>query len=43
MWDCYWQMRHPDVQYTSDAVTALLTFLTASANGTEIKAPYIKR
>ena len=43
MWDCYWQMRHPDVQYTSDAVTALLTFLTASANDTVIKAPYIKR
>jgi L-cysteine S-thiosulfotransferase len=43
MWDCYWQMRHPDVEYTSDAVTALLTFLAASANGTEIKTPYIKR
>jgi sulfur-oxidizing protein SoxA len=43
MWDCYWQMRHPDVQYTSDAVTALLTFLAASANDTTIKAPYIKR
>lgn len=43
MWDCYWQMRHPDVQYTSDVVTALLTFLAASANGTEIRTPYIKR
>lgn len=43
MWDCYWQMRHPDVEYTSDAVTALLTFLAASANGSAIKTPYIKR
>lgn len=43
MWDCYWQMRHPDVQYTSDVVTALLTYLGATANGTEIKSPYIKR
>ena len=43
MWDCYWQMRHPDVDYTSDAVTALLTYLAVQANGSEIKAPYIKR
>lgn len=43
MWDCYWQMRHPDVQYTSDAVTALLTYMASTGNGTEIKSPYIKR
>jgi L-cysteine S-thiosulfotransferase len=43
MWDCYWQMRHPDVQYTSDAVTALLTYMAVKGNGTEIKSPYIKR
>lgn len=43
MWDCYWQMRHPDVQYTSDTVTALLTYLNVTGNGTEIKSPYIKR
>jgi sulfur-oxidizing protein SoxA len=43
MWDCYWQMRHPDVQYGSDAVTALLTYLAVTANDTEIKAPWIKR
>jgi len=43
MWDCYWQMRHPDVQYTSDAVTGLLTYMAAKGNGTEIKSPYIKR
>lgn len=43
MWDCYWQMRHPDVQYTSEVVTALLTYLGATANGGEIKSPAIKR
>lgn len=43
MWDCYWQMRHPDVQYTSDAVTALLTYMNTVGNGNEIKSPYIKR
>jgi L-cysteine S-thiosulfotransferase len=43
MWDCYWQMRHPDVQYASDAVTGLLTYLAVTANGTEVKSPWIKR
>lgn len=43
MWDCYWQMRHPDVQYTSDAVTALLTYLGGVGNGNEVKSPSIKR
>lgn len=43
MWDCYWQMRHPDVQYTSDVVTALLAYQLKTASGAEIKSPYIKR
>lgn len=43
MWDCYWQMRHPDVQYTSEAVTALLTYMNVVGNGNEIRSPYIKR
>ncbi|MDZ7812959.1 MAG: sulfur oxidation c-type cytochrome SoxA [Ideonella sp.] len=43
MWDCYWQMRQPDVQYTSEAVTALLTYMNVVGNGNEIKSPYIKR
>lgn len=43
MWDCHWQMRQPDVQYTSDAVTALLAYPGNMANGTEVKSPYIKR
>ena len=43
MWDCYWQMRHPDLQYGSDAATALLTYLTVTANGSEVKSPWIKR
>jgi sulfur-oxidizing protein SoxA len=43
MWDCYWQMRLPDVQYTSDAVTALLAYMNSIGNGNEVKSPAIKR
>ena len=43
LWDCYWQMRMPDVGYTSDAVTSLIVFLTKTAEGGEIQVPSIKR
>jgi sulfur-oxidizing protein SoxA len=43
IWDCYWQMRMPDVAYTSDVVTALITFLSKKAEGGEIQVPSIKR
>lgn len=43
LWDCGWQMRNPDIEYTSDAVIALHTFLSANANGGVIKVPSIKR
>ncbi|MEQ1710498.1 MAG: sulfur oxidation c-type cytochrome SoxA [Hyphomicrobium sp.] len=43
MWDCYWQMRMPDVAYTSDVTVALITFLTKQAEGGEIMVPSIKR
>ncbi len=43
MWDCYWQMRMPDVAYTSDVTVALITFLTKQAEGGEIQVPSIKR
>lgn len=43
MWDCYWQMRMPDVGYTSDVTVALITFLTKQAEGGEILVPSIKR
>ncbi len=43
LWDCYWQMRHPDVTYASEGVTALTTYLIKNADGGEIAVPSIKR
>ena len=43
LWDCYWQMRHPDATYASDGLTALLVYLTKNAEGGEIQVPSIKR
>lgn len=43
LYDCYWQMRHPPVEYVSEAVTALHVFMAKFANGGEIKAPTVKR
>ena len=43
LYDCYWQMRHPPVEYTSEAVTALEVYMAKFANGGEIKAPTVKR
>jgi sulfur-oxidizing protein SoxA len=43
IWDCYWQMRMPDVAYTSEVVAALTTYLAAKAQGGEILVPSIKR
>lgn len=43
IWDCYWQMRMPDVNYTSEAVAALTVYLTQKAKGGEILVPSIKR
>ena len=41
--DCYRQQRFPQPKYASDAVSALLTYLTATANGHVYKGPGIKR
>ena len=41
--DCFRQQRFPEPTYGSDTVTALLTFLTANANGQVYKGPGIKR
>jgi sulfur-oxidizing protein SoxA len=41
--DCFRQQRFPEPGYLSDTVTALLTFLTANANGNLYKGPGIKR
>ncbi|MGL4324621.1 MAG: sulfur oxidation c-type cytochrome SoxA [Beijerinckiaceae bacterium] len=43
LWDCYWQMRMPDVAYGSEAVTALMVYLTKKAEGGELQVPSIKR
>jgi len=43
LYDCYWQMRHPPVGYTSEAITALQVFMAKYAGGGEIKAPTTKR
>jgi sulfur-oxidizing protein SoxA len=43
LYDCYWQMRHPQLDYTSDAAIALTVFMAKYANGGEINAPSLKR
>lgn len=41
--DCFRQQRLPEPKYGSDTITALLTYLTANANGHVYKGPGIKR
>ena len=41
--DCFRQQRFPQPKYASDTITALLTYLTATANGQIYKGPGIKR
>jgi len=41
--DCFRQQRFPEPKYVSDTVTALLTYMTANANGAVYKGPGIKR
>ena len=43
LYDCYWQMRHPQLDYTSDAAIDLMVFMANYANGGEIAAPGLKR
>ena len=43
LYDCYWQMRMPELQLGSDASVALIAFLTRQADGGEITAPGLKR
>ncbi len=43
MYDCYWQMRMPEVELGSEASVALISFLTKQAEGGEIAAPGLKR
>ncbi|GAB4177671.1 MAG: sulfur oxidation c-type cytochrome SoxA [Rhodocyclaceae bacterium] len=41
--DCFRQQRFPEPAYVSDSITALLTYLGATANGHVYKGPGIKR
>ena len=43
VYDCYWQMRMPELQIGSDVSVALIAYLVKSAEGGEIAAPGLKR
>ena len=43
LYDCYWQMRHPQMDYTSDASIALMVYMAKYANGGTLNAPGLKR
>ncbi len=43
MYDCYWQMRMPELEMGSDVSVALIAYLTKNAEGGEIAAPGLKR
>jgi len=43
LYDCYWQMRMPELELGSEASVALISFLASRAKGGEIAAPGLKR
>ena len=43
LYDCYWQMRMPELQLGSDVSVALIAFLAKQAEGGEIAVPGLKR
>jgi sulfur-oxidizing protein SoxA len=43
LYDCFWQMRLPELKYASDTSIALTTYLHYQGNGAEIKVPGFKR
>jgi sulfur-oxidizing protein SoxA len=43
LYDCFWQMRLPAVDYASDVTIALTTYLAKKGEGGVIEAPSIKR
>jgi L-cysteine S-thiosulfotransferase len=43
LYDCFWQMRLPELVYASDASIALLTYLNYRGNGATIQVPGFKR
>lgn len=43
LYDCYWQMRHPQLGYVSEASIALMVYMAKYANGGIVNAPGLKR
>ena len=43
LYDCFWQMRLPELKYTSDVSIALTTYLHYQGNGAVIHVPGFKR
>jgi L-cysteine S-thiosulfotransferase len=43
LYDCYWQMRMPELELGSEVSVALIAFLVKKAEGGEISAPALKR
>jgi sulfur-oxidizing protein SoxA len=43
IYDCFWQMRLPEVELGSDVSVALIAYLVNTANGGDINAPGMKR
>jgi L-cysteine S-thiosulfotransferase len=43
LYDCFWQMRLPDLEYASDMSIALTTYLQHRGNGAVIRVPGFKR
>jgi L-cysteine S-thiosulfotransferase len=43
LYDCFWQMRLPAVDYASDVTIALTAYLTKKAEGGLIQVPSVKR
>lgn len=43
LYDCFWQMRLPELKYASDVSIALTTYLHYQGKGAVIKVPGFKR
>jgi sulfur-oxidizing protein SoxA len=43
LYDCYWQMRMPELEIGSDVSVALIAYLVKNAQGGEISTPGLKR
>ena len=43
LYDCFWQMRLPELEYASDVSIALTTYLHSQGNGAAIQVPGFKR